>query len=65
MLKGTINKLKIVGITVIVLIAAPLGFGGFATSFAGVAKIVFVVFLVLAALSFLGGGGLRRRYFWL
>ena len=41
---------------VIVLIAAVLGFGGVAGSFVGVAKILFVVFLVLAVLSFLVGG---------
>jgi uncharacterized membrane protein YtjA (UPF0391 family) len=49
---------------VIALIAALLGFGGIAGSFVGVAKILFVVFLVLAVLSFFFGGGLRRRYFW-
>ena len=60
-MKGTINKLKIVGITVILLIAAPLGFGGFATSFAGVAKILFVVFLILAVLL---GGAVYGSAFW-
>ena len=40
---------------VIALIAAVLGFGGIAGSFVGVAKILFVVFLVLALLSFMGG----------
>lgn len=40
---------------VIALIAAVLGFGGIAGSFMGVAKILFVVFLVLAVLTFLGG----------
>jgi uncharacterized membrane protein YtjA (UPF0391 family) len=44
---------------VIALIAAVLGFGGIAGSFVGVAKILFVVFLVLAVLSFFVGG--RRR----
>ncbi|MCU0710570.1 MAG: DUF1328 domain-containing protein [Pirellula sp.] len=43
---------------VIALIAAVLGFGGIAGSFMGVAKILFVVFLVLAVVSFLFG---RRR----
>jgi uncharacterized membrane protein YtjA (UPF0391 family) len=43
------------------LIAALLGFGGIAGSFVGVAKLLFVVFLILAVLSFLGGG-LRGRY---
>ena len=46
---------------VIALIAAVLGFGGIAGSFIGVAKILFVVFLVIAVLSFLGGGMWRRR----
>lgn len=44
---------------VIALIAALLGFGGIAGSFVGVAKIVFVVFFILALFSFLFGGGLR------
>jgi len=48
---------------VIALIAAVLGFGGIAGSFVGVAKILFFVFLVLAVLSFLGGG-LRRGRYW-
>ena len=39
---------------VIALIAALLGFGGVAGSFVGVAKILFVVFLVLAVVSFWG-----------
>ena len=42
------------------LILGVLGFGGIAGSFVGVAKILFVVFLVLAVLSFFFGGGLRR-----
>jgi uncharacterized membrane protein YtjA (UPF0391 family) len=41
---------------VIALIALLLGFGGIAGSFVGLAKILFVVFLVLAVLSFLAGG---------
>lgn len=45
---------------VIALIAAVLGFGGIAGSFIGVAKILFVVFLVIAILSFIAGG-MRRR----
>ena len=48
---------------VIALIAAVLGFGGIAGSFVGVAKILFVVFLIIAVLSFLGGG-LRRGRYW-
>jgi uncharacterized membrane protein YtjA (UPF0391 family) len=47
---------------VIALIAALLGFGGIAGSFVGVAQIVFVVFLIVAVLSFLGGGFGRGRY---
>jgi uncharacterized membrane protein YtjA (UPF0391 family) len=47
---------------VVALIAALLGFGGIAGSFVGVAKLLFVVFLVLAILSFLGGGFHRRSY---
>jgi len=47
---------------IIALIAALLGFGGIAGSFVGVAKILFVVFLVLALLSFVGGGYRRGSY---
>jgi len=47
---------------VVALIAAVLGFGGIAGSFVGVAKILFVVFLILAVLSFLGGGFRRGTY---
>ncbi len=46
---------------VVALIAAFLGFGGIAGSFVGVAKILFVVFLIIALLSFVGGG-FRRNY---
>jgi uncharacterized membrane protein YtjA (UPF0391 family) len=45
---------------VIALILFVLGFGGIAGSFVGVAKILFVVFLILAVLSYFFGGGLRR-----
>ena len=48
---------------VIALIAALLGFGGIAGSFVGVAKILFVVFLIIALLSFVGGG-FRRGGYW-
>ena len=48
---------------VIALIAALLGFGGIAGSFVGVAKILFVVFLIIALLSFVGGG-FRRGSYW-
>jgi uncharacterized membrane protein YtjA (UPF0391 family) len=48
---------------VVALIAAFLGFGGIAGSFVGVAKILFVVFLIMALLSFVGGG-FRRGGYW-
>ena len=51
-----------VGFLVIALIAAFLGFGGVAAISWEGAKILFVVFLILAVLSFLGHG-LRRRHF--
>jgi uncharacterized membrane protein YtjA (UPF0391 family) len=44
---------------VIALIAAILGFGGIAGSFVGIDKILFLVFLVLAVVSFFAGG-MRR-----
>ena len=40
---------------VIALIAAIFGFGGLAASAAGIAKIIFVVALILAAISFFIG----------
>jgi uncharacterized membrane protein YtjA (UPF0391 family) len=46
---------------VIALVAALLGFGGMAGSFVGLAKIVFVVFLIIAVASYLGGAYSRRR----
>jgi uncharacterized membrane protein YtjA (UPF0391 family) len=58
---------------VIAVLAAAFGFSGAAGSFMGMAKIVFFVALVLAVLSFFGGGFrqgffqrgfFRRRYFW-
>jgi uncharacterized membrane protein YtjA (UPF0391 family) len=48
---------------VIALIAAFLGFGGVAALSWEGAKILFVVFLILAVLSFFGHG-FRRRHFW-
>jgi uncharacterized membrane protein YtjA (UPF0391 family) len=45
---------------VIALILAVLGFGGIAGSFVGIAKILFVVFLILAVLSFFLGGRVTR-----
>lgn len=46
---------------VVALAAAILGFGGIASSFVGVAKILFVVFLVLAVVSFIVHGVQRGR----
>ncbi len=43
---------------VIALVAAVFGFGGIASSAVGVAKILFIVFLVMAVISFIFG---RRR----
>lgn len=40
---------------VIALIAAVFGFGGIAASAVGIAKILFVIFLILAVVSFLFG----------
>ena len=61
--KGNSTMLQLaITLLVIALIAALLGFGGLAGSFVGLAKIVFFVFLVLAVLSFLGGGMSRRQY---
>jgi len=48
---------------VIALIAGFLGFGGVAAFSWEGAKVLFVVFIILAVLSFLGHG-LRRRHFW-
>jgi uncharacterized membrane protein YtjA (UPF0391 family) len=48
---------------VIALVAAFFGFGGVASMSWEGAKILFVVFLILAVLTFLGHG-YRRRSFW-
>ena len=48
---------------VVALIAAFLGFGGVASLSWEGAKILFVVFLILAVLSFVGHG-YRRRSYW-
>ncbi len=40
---------------VVALIAAVLGFGGIAGSAMGIAKVLFIVFLIMAAVSFLFG----------
>ena len=44
---------------VIALLAAVFGFGGIAASAVGVAKVLFFVFLVLAAVSFVLGRRVR------
>ena len=48
---------------VIALIAGFLGFAGVANLLVGRCEILFVVFLILAVLSFVGHG-FRRRAFW-
>jgi len=40
---------------VIALIAAVFGFGGIAASAVGIAKVLFVVFLIMAAVTFIIG----------
>jgi uncharacterized membrane protein YtjA (UPF0391 family) len=51
-----------VGLLVIALIAGLFGFGLIASSFMGVAKILFFVFIVLAVLSFLFGSRVLKRW---
>ncbi|WP_309639023.1 DUF1328 domain-containing protein [Methylibium sp.] len=46
---------------VIALIAAVFGFGGIAASAAGIAKLLFFVFVALAVVSFLFGLIKRKR----
>lgn len=46
---------------IVALIAGLFGFGVVSSSFMGAAKILFVVFLILAVLSFLGGRFRRGR----
>ena len=46
---------------VIALVAAAFGFGGIAVAAAGIAKILFFVFLVLFLISLIGGLSVRRR----
>ncbi len=46
---------------VIALVAALFGFGGIAVGAAGIAKILFVVFLILAVASFIFGRGRGGR----
>lgn len=45
---------------VIALAAAFFGFGGLASGAAGIAKVLFVVFLILTAVSFFFGRGRAR-----
>ena len=45
-----------IGLLLVALIAAVFGFGGIAGTAAGLAKIIFVVALVLAVVGFLMGG---------
>jgi uncharacterized membrane protein YtjA (UPF0391 family) len=45
---------------IIALFAALLGFGGIAGTAAGIAKVLFLVFLVLFAMSFIIGGTNRH-----
>jgi len=45
-----------IGLLVVAIIAAIFGFGGIASTATGFAKIVFVVALVLAVVSFIFGG---------
>jgi len=42
----------VITFAVLALIAAVLGFGGIASQFAGIAKILLVVFIVLAIVSY-------------
>src|SRR5262245_55164775 len=45
-----------IGLLIVAIIAAIFGFGGIASTATGFAKIVFVIALILAVLSFLLGG---------
>lgn len=45
----------------IALVAFVLGFGGVAGPLVGAAKLLFLLFLVLAVLTFVVGGGMRLR----
>jgi uncharacterized membrane protein YtjA (UPF0391 family) len=46
----------IISFLVLALLAAALGFGGMSVAFAGVAKILFFVFLVLLVISLVARG---------
>ncbi len=62
-MKGTMTMLRLaVLLLVIALIAALFGWG-VSSEFMYAAKVCFVVFLILAVLSFFGHG-YRRRSFW-
>ena len=50
------------GLLVIAVIAGLFGFGVIASSFMGVAKILFFVFIVLAVASFLFGGPVLKQW---
>ena len=45
---------------ILAIIAAVLGFGGIAAGAASIGKILFVLFLVLFAVSLIAGAGRRR-----
>lgn len=63
-LKETLTMLRLaIVFLVIALIAAFLGFGSVANFSWEGAKILFVVFIILAVLSFVGHG-YRRRSYW-
>jgi uncharacterized membrane protein YtjA (UPF0391 family) len=54
--KGRRNMLRwAMGFLVLALIAALLGFGGLASTSAGIAKTLFIVFLIIAAVTFIFG----------
>lgn len=44
---------------VVAIIAAVFGFGGIVSAAAGIAKVLFVVFLIMCVVSFLAGRGNR------
>jgi uncharacterized membrane protein YtjA (UPF0391 family) len=43
------------GFLVLALVAALLGFGGLASTSAGIAKTLFIIFLIIAAVTFIFG----------
>jgi uncharacterized membrane protein YtjA (UPF0391 family) len=46
---------------VVALIAAALGFGGIAAAAAGIAKVLFYIFLVLFLITLIGGLAIGRK----